>query len=93
MHGTHASDAFLPVIVRPPWNCTTAAPRPIVAIVPLSLYTNGFAFFPGLPRDVGSGVLSGLEGHRTQFGSTSLVSVSVIQAMSPMANTSDARPR
>ena len=31
-----ASAAVLPLSVRPRWNWTTAAPRPIVAIVPLS---------------------------------------------------------
>src|SRR5262249_16349398 len=48
-----ASQAERPFIVRPLRNCTTAAPRPIVAIVPLSWYANGLRGSPP-PRAAGS---------------------------------------
>src|SRR5262249_9767512 len=48
----HAAWAFLPVIVRPASICTTAAPRPIVAIVPLSRYLNGLASLPAIRRAI-----------------------------------------
>ena len=43
----HASCAFLPFIVSPPSIWTTAEPRPIAAIVPLSRYLNGSGLLAG----------------------------------------------
>src|SRR6185437_3774846 len=39
-----------PFIVRPCGPCMTAAPRPMVAIVPLSKYLNGSVFLPSTSR-------------------------------------------
>ena len=49
-----ASCAPSPFIVRPPSICTTAAPRPIVAIVPLSRYANGFGLLARERRAIAS---------------------------------------
>ena len=82
-----ASEAVLPFIVRPPRNCTTAAPRPIVAIVPLSLYSNGFVSSPFNRRAMFSPAHSP-DCSATEPSCGRVLSVSVIQAMSPTANTS-----
>ena len=54
--------------MRPPSICTTAAPRPIVAIVPLSWYSNGFGLLARDPAgDRLAGVLAGLERDRSEL--------------------------
>ena len=63
-----AAWAFRPFIVRPPSICTTAAPRPIVAIVPLSWYLNGFGSLPSRRRAIVSpDVLAGLQRDRAEL--------------------------
>ena len=58
----------MPLIVRPRAVWITAAPRPIVAIVPLSWYTKGFGLLARhAPRHVLSGALAGLEGDRAEL--------------------------
>ena len=58
----------MPFIVRPPSICTTAAPRPIVAIVPLSRYLNGFGSLPlEAPRDRLADMLARLERDRAEL--------------------------
>ena len=84
-----ARKATSPFIVRPRGSCTTAAPRPIVAIVPLSWY--GTASSPCRRRGGRCSPPPALPpGARPSraAGSTSSVFVSVIQAMSPTGNTS-----
>src|SRR5215471_5146316 len=47
---SHAIWAFFPVAALPRCVCMTAAPRPIAAIVPLSLYLNGWVSLPSISR-------------------------------------------
>ena len=64
---TRAS-AVVPVNDLPRRNCTTAALRPIVAIVPLSSYSNGSTFFfLRILEIVVAGVLAGLQRHRPEL--------------------------
>src|SRR5262245_6458596 len=44
--------AACPCSVRPPGICTTAEPRPIVAILPLSRYLKGFVSLPSTSRSI-----------------------------------------
>ena len=61
--------AFRPFIVRPPSICTTAAPRPIVAIVPLSLVLERLGLLArDAPGDRLAGVLARLERDRAELG-------------------------
>ena len=68
MHRTPREDAGAPVIVRPWCVWITAAPRPMVAIVPLSWYRNGFGVLARDPGgDVLAGVLAGLQRDRAEL--------------------------
>jgi hypothetical protein len=66
--------------------------RPIVAIVPLSSYSNGSAFFFFRIREIVSPACSpACSATEPSCGSTVLVLVSVIHAMSPTPATSGGR--
>ena len=70
--------------MRPPSICTTAAPRPIVAIVPLSLYLNGFVSLPAIRRAIVSPACSpDWSATEPSWGSTCSVFASMIAATSP----------
>src|SRR5262245_21197813 len=80
----HATCAFLPVMLRPPSIWTTAAPRPIVAIVPLSLYLNGFVSLPAIRRAIVSPACSpDCKATEPSWGRTCSVLASTIAAASP----------
>ena len=69
----------MPFIVRPRGIWTTAAPRPIVAIVPLSWYANGSVSLPATRRAMFSPACSpACSATEPSCGSTSFVFVSVI---------------
>ena len=79
-----AACAFTPVIVFPPRNWTTAAPRPIVAIVPLSLYSNCFGSLLAILSAIASPACSpDWSATDPSCGRTCPASSSVIAAMSP----------
>ena len=85
----HASHAVVPVSDLPRRNCTTAALRPIVAIVPLSSYSNGSTFFFFRILEIVVPACSpACSATDPSCGRTVLVLVSVIHAMSPTPNTS-----
>ncbi len=84
-----ASWAFLPLTVLPPSICITAAPRPIAAIVPLSLYLNGFVSLPAIRSAIVLPACSpDWRATDPSCGSTWLVFWSVMAATSPTAYTS-----
>ena len=70
--------ALLPVIVPPPGICTTAAPRPIIAIVPLSRYRKGLVALPAIRRAIASPACSPeVVGHRRELVEADLARVEV----------------
>ena len=83
-----ANCALRPFIVFPPSICTTAAWRPIAAIVPLSLYSNGFVDLPATRREMVSPTCSpDWSATEPSCGSTWSVFESVIAATSPTTKT------
>src|SRR5262245_22116350 len=84
-----ANWAAVPLSVRPPSIWTTAARRPIVAIVPLSRYLNGLATLPAMRRAIVSPACSpDWSATEPSCGRTCFSFASVIAAMSPRAYTS-----
>src|SRR4029079_17602293 len=83
-----ANCALCPFIVLPPSIWTTAALRPIAAIVPLSRYANGFVALPATRRAIDSPACSpDWSATEPSCGSTCCTFASVIAAMSPTTKT------